>query len=38
MSQDALPTYEECPTKTKSPVELMTMTKDTTDYLWYTTK
>lgn len=37
MSQENVPIINDCPIKSQSPMELMSTTKDTTDYLWYTT-
>ncbi|KAF8406609.1 hypothetical protein HHK36_008698 [Tetracentron sinense] len=37
MSHENIPTISEVPIRSKSPLELMNLTKDTTDYLWYTT-
>ncbi|KAK9285037.1 hypothetical protein L1049_024221 [Liquidambar formosana] len=37
MSQEEIPIINDVPIKSRSPLELMTTTKDTTDYLWYTT-
>lgn len=38
MSQEAIPGPENAPLKSETPLELMGTTKDTTDYLWYTTR
>ncbi|KAF5185581.1 Beta-galactosidase [Thalictrum thalictroides] len=35
--KDKIPTIAESPIKSKNPLELMSTTKDTSDYLWYTT-
>ncbi|XP_057962376.1 beta-galactosidase 13-like [Malania oleifera] len=37
MSQENIPNINDAPTKSQTPLELMSTTKDTTDFLWYTT-
>ncbi|XP_030524028.2 beta-galactosidase 13-like [Rhodamnia argentea] len=37
MWRDNIPTTGDAPIKSKSPLELMSTTKDSTDYLWYAT-
>ncbi|KAF8410413.1 hypothetical protein HHK36_002942 [Tetracentron sinense] len=37
MSQENIPTIGEVPIRSTSPLELMNLTKDTSDYAWYTT-
>ncbi|WOL18586.1 beta-galactosidase 11-like [Canna indica] len=37
MYQENIPTSKQATIKSKGPLELYNMTKDTTDYLWYTT-
>ncbi|KAJ4962348.1 hypothetical protein NE237_022287 [Protea cynaroides] len=37
MSQEKVPTIKHAPIKSITPLELMNQTKDTSDYLWYTT-
>ncbi|KAK6924521.1 Beta-galactosidase, beta-sandwich domain [Dillenia turbinata] len=38
MAQEKVPTYRDTPDRQKRPQELIFMTKDTSDYLWYTTR
>ena len=38
MSKEEVPTVDDSPIKYKEPLELLGLTKDTTDYLWYTTR
>ncbi|OVA19595.1 D-galactoside/L-rhamnose binding SUEL lectin domain [Macleaya cordata] len=38
MSHEKIPTVDEAPIKFDKPLELLAQTKDTTDYLWYTTR
>ncbi|KAJ9549053.1 hypothetical protein OSB04_021596 [Centaurea solstitialis] len=35
--RETIPTFKDLPVHHKSPIELTSMTKDTTDYLWYST-
>ncbi|KAF5735934.1 beta-galactosidase 13-like [Tripterygium wilfordii] len=37
MLRESIPTAKDVPVKERSPIELISTTKDTTDYLWYTT-
>lgn len=38
MFRERIPNFGNSPLKSNSPLELMSTTKDTTDYLWYTTR
>lgn len=38
MHKEAIPSFRRTPIKSKTPLELIDLTKDTTDYAWYTTK
>ncbi|OWM68212.1 hypothetical protein CDL15_Pgr004694 [Punica granatum] len=38
MFRERIPNFEDSPLKLNSPLELFSATKDTTDYLWYTTR
>ncbi|KAK9165112.1 hypothetical protein Scep_000303 [Stephania cephalantha] len=38
MSQDKIPIINDCPLKSPRPLELMSVTKDTSDFLWYTAR
>lgn len=36
--RENIPTFKDLPAQSKSPLELTSMTKDTTDYMWYGTR
>lgn len=38
MYQESIPTLQNAPVNSGRPLELMSTTKDSTDYLWYTTR